>query len=214
MYATRTRKVKTDRRDARALADACLLGAYRPAHRLSDPLYDQALLAPLLAEAWTLTGEPVFVQACERTLAFVDRAMRSADGLFVSALDADSEGREGGYYLWTAAELDGHFEAAERAALARYYQRVDQEERAFLLVPRDGVAPEAIGPIAEKLHALRGRRPLPFVDGKVITGWNALMVEALAQSGRLLGNAQYIESAAATMRRLLARNTDQGRVSR
>jgi hypothetical protein len=70
--------------------------------------------------------------------------------------------------LAEGGELNGHFEAVERAALGRSYQSVDQEERAFLLVPRDGVAPEAIGSIAEKLHALRGRRPLPFVDSKVI----------------------------------------------
>jgi len=177
-------------------------------------LYDQALLVPLLAEAWALSGEPLFAHASERTLAFVERAMRTTDGLFASALDADSDGRDGGHYLWTTAELDGHLDASERAAIARAYERVQQERGTFLLVPRDGVAPEILGPLVEKLQALRRRRPLPFVDGKAITGWNALMVEALAHSGRLLGSPRYVGSAAATMKRLLARNTAPGRVYR
>ena len=174
-------------------------------------LYDQALLAPLFAEAWTLSGEPVFARASERTLDFVERAMRTPDGLFAGALDADSGGRDGGYYLWTAADLDAHFDPSERAALAQAYQRVEQDHGAFLLVPRDGAAPP---PLLAKLQAVRGRRPPPFVDAKSITSWNALMIEGLATSGRLLGDARPVESATAAMRRLLALNTGPGRVYR
>jgi uncharacterized protein YyaL (SSP411 family) len=174
-------------------------------------LYDQALLAPLFAEAWTLTGEPLFARASERTLSFAKHSMRTADGLFASALDADSGGRDGGHYLWTPADLDAHFDATERAALAHAYQRIEQEPGTFLLVPRDGVA---AGPIAEKLQAVRDRRPRPFVDGKSITSWNALMIEALARSGHLLGKPRLVDSATAAMRRLLVRNTGQSRVYR
>lgn len=95
-------------------------------------------------------------------------------------LDADSEGRDGGYHLWTAAEPDGNFEAAERAALTRYYLRVDQEERTFLLVPRDSVAPEAIDPIADKLPALRGK-----IDGVTSSGEPAVTLSLPACSERV-----------------------------
>ena len=176
-------------------------------------LYDQALLVPLFAEAWTLTADPLFAHAAERTLAFVERALRTPDGVFAGALDAESEGRDGGHYLWSAADLEG-LDAADRAAVDRSYGRVDQERGAFLLVPRDGIAADGLGPLAEKLRALRERRPLPFVDTKAITGWNALMIEALARSGHLLGQARYVESAATAMKRLLALNTGAGRVYR
>lgn len=177
-------------------------------------LYDQALLAPLLAEAWTLGADPLFARGAERTLAFVERAMRTPDGLFASALDADSDGRDGGHYLWSAADLERHLDAAEREAVDRAYRRIDQAPGAFLLVPRDAAALETLGPLAARLRALRERKPLPFVDGKAITGWNALMIEALARSGHLLGQARHVESAAASMKRLLARNTSRGRVFR
>ena len=176
-------------------------------------LYDQALLIPLFAEAWTLTGEPLFAHAVERTLAFVERALRTPDGLFAGALDADSDGRDGGHYLWSSADLNA-LDAADRAAVDRSYRRVEQERGTFLLVPRDSVAPESLGVLGEKLRALRERRPRPFVDAKAITGWNALMIEAQARAGHLLGQARYVESAATTMNRLLALNTGSGRVFR
>jgi uncharacterized protein YyaL (SSP411 family) len=176
-------------------------------------LYDQALLVPLFAEAWTLTGEPMFAHAAERTLAFVERALRTPDGLFAGALDADSDGRDGGHYLWSAADLEA-LDATDRAAVDRSYRRVEQERGTFLLVPRDGVALESLRALADTLRALRERRPRPFVDAKAITGWNALMIEALARSGQLLGQTRYLESAATTMKRLLALNAGAGRVHR
>jgi hypothetical protein len=176
-------------------------------------LYDQALLVPLLAEAWTLTREPVFAHAVERTVAFVERGMRTPDGLFAAALDADADGRDGGHYLWSATDLDA-LDPADRAAVDHSYRRIDQAPGAFLLVPRDGVASGALDPLADTLRALRGRRPRPFVDAKAITGWNALMVEALARSGQLLGDPRRVQSAATVMRRLLALNAGTGRVSR
>jgi hypothetical protein len=176
-------------------------------------LYDQALLIPLYAEAWTLSGDPIFAHTAERTLAFVDRVLRTADGLYAGALDADAEGRDGGHYLLGAADLDA-LDAADRAAVDRAYRRVVQEGGAFLPVPRDGVALESLGPLAEKLRALRERRPRPFVDAKAITGWNALMIEGLARAGQLLGQARHVESATAAMKRLLALNTGAGRVYR
>ncbi|HMH53531.1 MAG TPA: DUF255 domain-containing protein [Candidatus Acidoferrum sp.] len=176
-------------------------------------LYDQALLVPLFAEAWTLTGERLFAYAAERTLDFVERVMRTPDGLFAGALDADADGRDGGHYLWSAADLDA-LDPAGRAAVDRSYRRVEQEPGTFLLTPRDGVALEGLGPLAETLRAVRERRPRPFVDAKAITGWNALMIEALARAGHLLGHARHVESAATTMKRLLALNTGAGRVHR
>jgi len=169
-------------------------------------LYDQALLAPLLAEAWTLTGEPRFADAAERTLAFVERTLRTGDGPFAGALDADSGGRDGGHYLWTAADLAA-LDAADRTALERGYRRIAQDPGTFLLVPREPTAPAGLDALAGTLRALRERRPPPFVDAKAITGWNALMIEALARSGRLLGRPRHVASAADAMKRLLALNT-------
>jgi hypothetical protein len=97
---------------------------------------------------------------------------------------------------------------------SRVPARVEQGPGAFLLVPRNGVAMESLGPLADALRTVRDRRPRPAVDAKSITGWNALMIEALARSGRLLGRTADLESPVRTMKRLLALNTTDRRVHR
>jgi uncharacterized protein YyaL (SSP411 family) len=176
-------------------------------------LYDQALLAPLLAEAWTLTGDPLFTHAVERTLAFVEASLRTREGLFAGALDADSDGRDGGHYLWRPSDLDA-LSSADRGAVNAVFRSAVQAGATFLPVPREGIAPERLGGATETLRAVRARRPRPFVDAKAITGWNALMVEALARSGQLIGQRRHVDAAASIMKRLLALNTGAGRVHR
>ena len=179
-----------------------LTGDWQTPH-FEKMLYDQALLARLFAEAWILDADPLFARASRETLDFVGRRLQRADGLFFSAMDAQSDGRPGAYYLWQDAELAGAFDASERAAIAARFRSVVQPEGGLLLLP----LPDATGPAFEaalaRLTALRQRRPAPFVDRKAITGWNAMMIESFARCGELLGEPRHIERAARAMRSLL-----------
>jgi len=178
-------------------------------------LYDQALLAPLFAEAWTISGEAVFLEANRATLAFVEREMRVAGGLFASAIDAESDGREGAYYLWRQTDFDGQLTADEVGKLSQQYQRAEQQPGLFLLLPRaDGAPAIRETHLPDKLRTLRQQRTRPFVDRKAITGQNAMMIEAFAQSGRLLDDPQRAQTAKVAMKALVARNLVGGRLHR
>lgn len=166
-------------------------------------LYDQALLARLFAEAWRLSGEPVFAQASRSALRFVQRRLNAPDDLFFSAVDAQSEGKAGAFYLWRDAALDKALNSAQRAALGRYFRRIPQGETGFLLVPVADASGKEFDALRTRLRQLRERRALPFVDRKAITAWNALMIEAWARSGDLLGDFGYLNQAQRSMQALL-----------
>ena len=168
-------------------------------------LVDQALLARLFAEAWGLTGEKMFAAASARTIDFVNNKLRRSDGLFFSAIDAESDGRPGAYYLWRETDLAA-LPPSDRALLAKNFQSVPQPDSDVLLLPRPsvaGAASAAVDGMLAKLAALRKLKTMPFVDQKVITGWNAMMIETLARVGDLLSHAGYAGQARSAMRDLL-----------
>ena len=178
-------------------------------------LYDQALLAPLFAEAWTISGDGIFLEANQRTLAFVEREMSSASGLFATAIDAESDGSSGAYYLWRQSDLDASLTTDQSAKLRQQYRAAEQHPGTFLLLPAaDSATSPRESEIPDKLRTLRKQRPRPFVDRKAITGQNAMMIEALAQSGRLLADPQSIERAGAAMKALLGQNLASGKLHR
>ena len=162
-------------------------------------LYDNAQLAEALVLAYETTGDPRWKAEAEATFAFVARTMTAPDGLFYSALDAESEGEEGKSYLWTPAEVEKILGNGEDYALFAHVYALDGEPdledgRYVLLEPKviDDPAVEArLVPLRAKLLAARNRRPAPSLDDKILTSWNALMIAAYAEGARVLKDDRY-----------------------
>jgi uncharacterized protein YyaL (SSP411 family) len=179
-------------------------------------LYDNALLARAYLDAWQLTRDAAFARVVEETLAFVQREMTAPDGGFYSSLDADTEGDEGRFYLWTPAELDAVLGPEQGPALARAFDVTGEGnfEGHNILHP---VAPGAIDLLAaarDRLLAARARRVRPHRDEKAIAGWNGLMLRAFAEAGRVLRRPDLVAVAQANARFLLSRMREGNRMRR
>ena len=161
-------------------------------------LYDNALLARAYLHAWQLTGDELFRRVCEETLDWALREMRGPEGGFYSALDADSEGEEGKFYVWTEEELrdllGDDADAAARATGASTAGRTSRA-RSILYVAGDEIDPELLARARQKLYEVRAQRVWPGLDDKRLTAWNALMIAALADAGAVLERADYLEAA-------------------
>lgn len=174
-------------------------------------LYDNGPLLRLYAEAAVLTGEPLYRRVAEQTAAWVMREMQSPQGGFYSSLDADSEGEEGKFYVWQPAEVRELLNDAEYAVVAAHYgldRAANFENHAWHFY----VATELREVVDEleiefedcerllesarvKLLARREQRVHPGRDEKILTSWNALMIEGLARAGSLLGEPEWIAAA-------------------
>ena len=175
-------------------------------------LYDNALLARAYLHGWQLLGEDLFRRVCEETLDWALREMRGPEGGFYSALDADSEGEEGRFYVWTEEELrDVLGEDAD--PLVRYWG-VDRgpnfEGRSILHVGGPRPAEDVVARARARLYDVRAKRVWPGLDDKRLTSWNALMLAALADAGRVLGRDDYLDAARACAAFLLDRMRDSG----
>ncbi len=154
-------------------------------------LYDNAQLAEALVLAFEATNDPRWKAEAEATFAFVAKTLTGRDGLFYSALDAESEGVEGKSYLWTPDEVQGLLGKGDDYAFFAHAYALDGEPdledgHYVLLMPKviDDPAVEArLVPLRAKLLAARDRRPAPLLDDKVLTSWNALMIAAYAEGG-------------------------------
>ncbi len=162
-------------------------------------LYDNALLARAYLHGWQAFGHERYRRACEETLDWALREMRGPEGGFYSALDADSEGEEGRFYVWTPEEIREVL--GDRAdAVAAYYgvtERGNFEGRSILHLAGGAAAPEPDG-LDEARRALyehRSRRVRPGLDDKRLTAWNALMIGALAEAGAVLERDDYLDAA-------------------
>ncbi|HSE03696.1 MAG TPA: thioredoxin domain-containing protein, partial [Methylomirabilota bacterium] len=193
-------------------------------------LYDNAQLAALYLHAWLATGEPEYRRVTEETLDYVLREMTHPAGGFYSAQDADSEGVEGKFFVWSREEIRAVLgdEALARVALA--YWGVDDgpnfEGHSILFVPREpadvaatlGVTPDELtGRIARsrgRLHAHRAKRVHPGLDDKVLASWNGLTLAALAEAGAALGRPDYLAAAARNAEFLTASMVRDGRLLR
>ncbi|MER3449955.1 MAG: thioredoxin domain-containing protein [Chloroflexota bacterium] len=173
-------------------------------------LYDQALLLRVYLGAYQLTGDPLFRQVIEETLGFAFRELYHPDGAFYSSLDADSEGEEGKYYVWTAAEVDDLLAPEEAEAVKHYYGliygpnfegknilhvRTTPEKVAGQLGRSPEELAETLARAKAKLLAARERRVPPARDDKVLTSWNGLMLRALAEVGAALDRPEWIRAA-------------------
>ncbi len=168
-------------------------------------LYDNALLARVYLHAWQVTGEPLYRRVVEETLDFVVREMRHEAGGFYSSYDADSEGEEGKFYVWSAEDIRVALEA-EADLFMTYYGVSDGgnwEGYNILNVPRDPAEVAAafglevagmerqLAAARQTLYDIRARRVWPGLDDKVLTAWNGLMLTAFAEAGRFLDRPDY-----------------------
>src|SRR6185436_7937688 len=180
-------------------------------------LYDNALLAACYLRAWQVNGTSLFRRICEETLDWALREMRGPEGGFYSALDADSEGEEGRFYVWTADELREVLGDDAPALLA--YWGVDRgpnfEGRNILHVAGEEIDPPVLARARQALYDVRAKRVWPGLDDKRIAAWNALMVAALADAGAVLGRPDYLDAARQCARFLLKDMTNaDGRLLR
>src|SRR5271166_652767 len=169
-------------------------------------LYDNALLARAYLHGWQLSGEARLQEVCRDTLDWALREMRGPEGGFYSALDADSEGVEGRFYVWTLAELRDALGEDADAAIAWFGATeegnfVDPHHPApGLNVLEDrGERPDETtqARIRSRLLEVREHRTRPALDDKRLTAWNALMIAALAEAGQALEEARYTDAAVA-----------------
>jgi uncharacterized protein YyaL (SSP411 family) len=201
-------------------------------------LYDNALLVPCYLETFQVTGDPNYRQIVEETLAWVAREMTSPEGAFYSTLDADSEGVEGKFYVWTEEEIEQVLGKADAAVFNAVYgvepdgnwhdPHGHAPERANILHRRKTFAQAAklhgtseddllalLACCREKLFAVRGKRVRPGLDDKALTSWNALMIGALAHAAQVLDNPAHAAAAARAADFILTRmRTPDGRLLR
>ncbi|MDX2052780.1 MAG: aldo/keto reductase [Polyangiaceae bacterium] len=173
-------------------------------------LYDNALLARVYLEAFQATQNPEFARIAQETLDYVLAEMQGAEGGYFSATDADSEGEEGKYFVWAEAELKALLTTEEARVFCEYYAvrpEGNWEGKNILHTPRPRAAvAEALGledsefsqllkTARERVYAARQQRIPPLLDDKILVSWNALMISAMAEGYRVLGDARYLDSA-------------------
>jgi uncharacterized protein YyaL (SSP411 family) len=174
-------------------------------------LYDNALLLTVYTEAYQLTKNERYKEISEQIIEFVKREMTSKEGAFYSAIDADSEGIEGKYYVWDKDEVlnvlgmelgdlfceayditeNGNFEGhnvpnlihTDLASIAKKYELNEEQLK------------EKLETAKQKLFAERALRVYPHVDDKILTAWNALMIAGLAKAAKVYENRSYLDMA-------------------
>jgi uncharacterized protein YyaL (SSP411 family) len=159
-------------------------------------LYDNALLLRVYAHLWRATGDPLARRVAEETAAFLLRDLRTPEGGFASALDADSEGEEGRYYVWTPAQLRdvlGNDDAAWAAAVWDVTEEGTFEHGSSVLQRRADPDDEArYERVRAALLDARSKRVPPARDDKVVAAWNGLAIGALAEAGALFGRPDLV----------------------
>ena len=160
-------------------------------------LYDNAQLARVYLHAWQVTGNDFYRRITEETLDYVLREMRHEDGGFYSSQDADSEGVEGKFYVWSADEIREAL-GEEADTFMRVYGVSNEgnwEGHNILNLRLAEALDGRIAAARATLYELRSKRIWPGLDDKVLTSWNGLMLAAFAEAGQALGRADYIEAA-------------------
>jgi uncharacterized protein YyaL (SSP411 family) len=175
-------------------------------------LYDNAQLVEVYSLAWQRKKDPLYRRIIQETLGFIEREMTAPEGGFYSALDADSEDEEGRFYVWTPTELAKLITDKDELALFRSIygatEGVNFEGKYHILRLPKSLAEQAaerkmteeqllqkLEPIRKKLLAERGKRSRPFLDTKVLTGWNGQMIAGYAVAGLVLEEKKYIDAA-------------------
>ena len=164
-------------------------------------LYDNGPLLGLLADAWLVTGKPIYARCAEETAAWLMREMQSPEGGYFSSLDADSEHEEGTFYVWSPEEVRALLAADEYAALAPAFgldgppNFEGKHWHLRIAKPVPAEQQERVARARRKLFEARERRVRPGRDDKVLVSWNALAIRGMVHAGRILGHEAWIESA-------------------
>ena len=185
-------------------------------------LYDNALLARSYLHGWQVSGTERFRRVCSETLDWALRELRGPEGGFCSALDADSEGVEGKFYVWTVDELRealvGALGADVADAAVAYFgatERGNFEHSGRNVLEARGPEPTSLPEIRRVLLEARSARVRPGLDDKRLVSWNALMISALAEAGAALGRDDYVSAAVACASFVLSDMRDErGRLLR
>ncbi len=161
-------------------------------------LYDNALLARAYLHGWQVSDEPLLRRVCEETLDWMLRELRQDEGGFASALDADSEGVEGKFYVWTPDQMRAVLGDERGDVAIRYFglDRPPNHEGAWNPIRAASDPPER-AEIRARLYENRAQRVWPGLDDKRLCSWNALAISALADAGAVLGRQDYLEAAVA-----------------
>lgn len=195
-------------------------------------LYDQALLAYVYTEAFQVTRNEGFRRVALETITYVLRDMITPDGLFAAAQDADSEGQEGRYYLWSSSELSTLLSEADHALATEAFGLKEQGN--IPAAPPDGLNiihmeldpgvlarihgahwPEIehrLSQVMDNLRESRSQRFPPTKDNKALTDWNGIMIAALAKAGSALSCPEYVQAAKKAADFILKKMTDGGRL--
>lgn len=181
-------------------------------------LYDNALLLDIYTKAWRRYQDPLYQAIVEETVAWLQRDMLSPEGLFYASIDADSEGREGAYYVWTSEEVQTVLGEVDGKIFCEAYAITEQGNFEHgtsnpVWVGGDFDQREELRPLREKLLDARSRRVPPATDTKIILSWSALMIRALAEAGFTFGQKKWIELARKAADTLLQKlQTPEGRL--
>jgi len=183
-------------------------------------LYDNALLAIAYIETYQATGKKAFADTAHKIFTYVLRDMTSPEGAFYSAEDADSEGVEGKFYLWTPSEVKDILGEENGSRFCRYYditERGNFEGKNILNLISMDIPNEDMNFIEEcrnKLFRHREKRIHPHKDDKILTAWNGLMIAALSIGGRVLGEEKYTAAAEKALQFILQKlvRTSDGRL--
>ena len=192
-------------------------------------LYDNALLSRLYLHTYLVTGNPLYERIVEETLGYVVREMVSPKGGFYSTQDADSEGEEGKFFIWTPTEIEAALPAEDARLFMLYYDVTREgnfEGKNILHVEQDAqtVAEKAqvgletlqvsLKRSREMLFKLREERVKPGRDEKILTSWNGLMLRSFAEAARYLDRPDYLQVAANNAEFLLRELYRDGRLLR
>ncbi len=190
-------------------------------------LYDQALIAMACIEVFQITGKPEYEKTAREIFTYVLRDLTDVDGGFYCAEDADSEGVEGKFYLWTEKEVRSVLNKEEADLFLSVFQHSDdaevhgmQEMPAGHFIPHlkmindyRSLNAQKIVQIREKLFAVRAKRIHPYKDEKILTDWNGLMIAALARGAQVFNEPAYAKSASKAVYFILKRmRTTEGRL--
>ncbi len=193
-------------------------------------LYDQAGLVRAYAETYQVTGETHYARVVRETCDYVLRDLTDTSGGFLSAEDADSEGEEGTFYVWTPEQIEGVLGAARASRFSEYYgvtlQGNFEHETSILHVAQSlqdvaeahGVSVETLGDelagSRAELMAVREQRIRPHRDDKVLTAWNGLMIGAMSTAARILNEPRYLDAAQRAAAAVLTHLQRDGRLLR
>ena len=165
-------------------------------------LYDNAQLLELLAIAYRRSGKPLYRQRARETVAWLTREMTTGEGAFSASLDADSEGKEGKFYVWSYDEVIRQLGSEDGEFFARHYDATPEgnfEGRNILNrlepQPRSDAEEARLAALRAQLFAARATRVRPGLDDKVLADWNGLMIAALANASLMLGEPSWLNMA-------------------